>query len=119
MARSPRGKSGGAKPPASAQPTDEAASVTPAPPATLTDLPKGQVLHRVHQEQYRADQFNRVEHDQSKNLLTYHDLLQNYIDHDEAITFRQTEIADITFRLSLPQVSGATVSMGNRRIRRA
>jgi hypothetical protein len=36
--------------------------VTPAPPptlhATLTELATGQVLHRVHQGQYRADQFN-------------------------------------------------------------
>ncbi|HCM1977419.1 TPA: RES family NAD+ phosphorylase [Salmonella enterica subsp. houtenae serovar 47:z36:-] len=37
-------------------------SVTPAPPVklyvTLTELPQGKVLHRVHQNQYRADQFN-------------------------------------------------------------
>lgn len=52
----------GAKPPAPAQPPDGATPTTPVPPAklhaTLTELPKGQVLHRVHQEQYRADQFN-------------------------------------------------------------
>lgn len=52
----------GAKAPAPAQPADAASSATPAPPATLhatlTELPKGQVLHRVHQDQYRADQFN-------------------------------------------------------------
>ena len=51
-----------AKPPAPAKPVDEATSTTPAPPvtlhATLTELPEGQVLHRVHQEQYRADQLN-------------------------------------------------------------
>jgi hypothetical protein len=47
----------------------------------------------------------RVEHDQSKNLLTYHDLLQRYIDHDEAITFRQSEIASITFPLKLQSVT--------------
>lgn len=52
----------GAKPPAPAQPPDEDTPTAPAPPATLhatlTELPKGQVLHRVHQEQYQADQFN-------------------------------------------------------------
>lgn len=52
----------GAKTPAPAQFADTASSATPAPPATLhatlTELPKGQVLHRVHQDQYRADQFN-------------------------------------------------------------
>jgi len=35
---------------------------TPAPPAklhvTLTAIAKGQVLHRVHLQRYRADQFN-------------------------------------------------------------
>ena len=49
----------GTKVPAPAQPASE---TTPVPPATLhatlTELPKGQVLHRVHQDQYRADQFN-------------------------------------------------------------
>lgn len=62
MARRLRSKSGGTKSSAPAQPADAAASATPAPPATLhatlTELPKGQVLHRIHQEQYRADQFN-------------------------------------------------------------
>lgn len=52
----------GAKPPAPAQPADSALSATPAPPTTLhptlTELPTGQVLHRVHQSQYHADQFN-------------------------------------------------------------
>jgi hypothetical protein len=47
----------------------------------------------------------RVEHDQSKNLLTYHDLLQRYIHHDEAITFRQSDIASITFPLKLHSVA--------------
>jgi hypothetical protein len=46
-----------------------------------------------------ADGPYRVEHDQSKNLLTYHDLLQRraprrrFIDHDREIEFCQTEIA--------------------------
>jgi hypothetical protein len=46
----------------------------------------------------------RVEHDQSKNLITYHDLLQRYIRHEDAITFRQSEIASITFPLKLQSV---------------
>ncbi|GGB54549.1 hypothetical protein GCM10011505_39400 [Tistrella bauzanensis] len=52
----------GVRSPAPAKPADEATSATPVPPeslhATLTELPEGQVLHRVHQDQYRADQFN-------------------------------------------------------------
>ncbi len=43
-------------------PADEAFSSTPAPQdklhATLTLLAKGEVLHRVHQSKYQADQFN-------------------------------------------------------------
>ena len=46
----------------------------------------------------------RVEHDQSKNLLTYHDLLQRYINHDQDIEFRQSEIARIKFPLKLTSV---------------
>ncbi|MDN8618334.1 DUF3800 domain-containing protein [Variovorax ginsengisoli] len=46
-----------------------------------------------------------VEHDQSKNLLTYHDLLQRYINHDQAIEFRQSEIARIKFPLKLASVT--------------
>ena len=52
----------GSKPPPSDPSAEEGASVTPVPPTTLyvtlTELAKGQVLHRVHQERYRADQFN-------------------------------------------------------------
>ena len=47
----------------------------------------------------------RVEHDQSKNLATYHDLLQRYIDHDEAIEFHQSKIATIKFPLKLTEVT--------------
>ena len=47
----------------------------------------------------------RVEHDRSKNLLTYQDLLQRYIDHDEVAEFQQSEIAGIKFPLKLQAVS--------------
>jgi len=47
----------------------------------------------------------RVEHDQSKNLLTYHDLLQRYIDHDGNVEFRQSEVARIKFPLKLESVT--------------
>jgi hypothetical protein len=46
-----------------------------------------------------------VEHDQSKNLLTYHDLLQRFIDYDQEIEFRQSEIATIKFPLKLTEVT--------------
>ena len=47
----------------------------------------------------------RVEHDQSKNLLTYHELLQRYIDHQDEVEFRQTQIAGIRFPLKLSSVT--------------
>lgn len=47
----------------------------------------------------------RVEHDQSKNLLTYHDLLQRLISHDYEKEFRQSEIARIKFPLKLSSVT--------------
>lgn len=47
----------------------------------------------------------RVEHDQSKNLLTYHNLLQRSIDHDQEIEFRQTEITTLKFPLKLAEAT--------------
>jgi hypothetical protein len=46
-----------------------------------------------------------VQHDRSKNLLTYHCLLQRYIDHNEVAEFRQSEIAKIKFPLKLQAVT--------------
>jgi hypothetical protein len=47
----------------------------------------------------------RIEHDRSKNLLTYHNLLQSYIDHQHEIEFRQSEITSIRFPLNLTSVT--------------
>lgn len=47
----------------------------------------------------------RIEHDQSKNLLRYHDLLQSYIDHDQPAEFRASEIARMKFPLKLASVT--------------
>jgi hypothetical protein len=47
----------------------------------------------------------RVEHDRSKNLLTYHELLQRYINHDQTAEFQQSEIARIKFPLKLQSVT--------------
>lgn len=52
-----------------------------------------------------ADGPYRVEHDHSKNLLNYHDLLQRFINHDEEIEFRQSEFASIKFPLKLTEVT--------------
>jgi hypothetical protein len=58
----------------------------------------------IRRMEVMADGQYRVEHDQSKNLLTYHDLLQRLIDHDQEIEFRQSEIATIIFPLKLVEV---------------
>ena len=52
-----------------------------------------------------ADGPYRVEHDQSKNLLTYHDLLQRFIDHSHEIEFRLSEVANMKFPLKLTEVT--------------
>ncbi|WP_340267923.1 DUF3800 domain-containing protein [Sphingobium mellinum] len=46
----------------------------------------------------------RVEHDQSKNLETYHDLIRKFVDHDEEVEFRSSEIATLKFPLKLSGV---------------
>lgn len=52
-----------------------------------------------------ADGAYRVEHDQSKNLLIYHDLLRRYIDHQDKVEFRQSKIAGIKFPLKLCSIT--------------
>jgi hypothetical protein len=47
----------------------------------------------------------QVIHDQSKNLLTYHDLLQSYIDHTDEVEFIQSKITSIRFPLKLNSVT--------------
>lgn len=46
----------------------------------------------------------RVEHDQSKNLATYHDLLCQFINHEGEVELRQSEIASVKFPLKLTEV---------------
>lgn len=47
----------------------------------------------------------RVEHDRSKNLATYHDLIQRFIDHDAEVEFHITELASFKFPLKLAELS--------------
>ncbi|OEO28989.1 hypothetical protein VW23_027480 [Devosia insulae DS-56] len=46
----------------------------------------------------------RVAHDQSKNLQTYTEFLQRFIDHDANVEFRATEITSLKFPLKLTAV---------------
>lgn len=51
-----------------------------------------------------ADGPYRVEHDQSKNLAAYHELLQRFIHHNGTAQFRATEITTLSFPLKLTEV---------------
>ena len=76
-----------------------------ATPGVSTDAALVVLQSLVSRMEAMADGPYRVEHDRSKNLLTYHDLLQRYIHHKDVVTFRQSEIATITFPLKLQSVT--------------
>lgn len=76
-----------------------------ATPGVSTDAAFVVLQSLVSRMEVMTDGPYEVEHDQSKNLLTYHDLLQSFIHHEEAKTFRQSEIASITFPLKLRAVT--------------
>ncbi|SDH27666.1 hypothetical protein SAMN05216603_107161 [Pseudomonas benzenivorans] len=76
-----------------------------ATPGVSTDAAMVVLQSLISRMEVMASGPYRVEHDQSKNLLTYHELLQRYIDHQDEIEFRQTQIAGIRFPLKLSSVT--------------
>lgn len=74
-------------------------------PGVSTDAAMVVLQSLISRIEVMADGPYRVEHDQSKNLLTYHDLLQRYIDHQDEVEFRQSQIAGIRFPLKLSSVT--------------
>jgi hypothetical protein len=76
-----------------------------ATPGVNTDAALIVLQSLISRMEVMSDGPYRVEHDQSKNLLTYHELLQRFIDHDQEIEFRQTEIASLKFPLKLTEVT--------------
>jgi hypothetical protein len=74
-------------------------------PGVSTDAALVVLQALINRMEAMVDGPYRVEHDQSKNLLTYHELLQQFIDHDKKIEFRQSEIATIKFPLKLTKVT--------------
>lgn len=76
-----------------------------ATPGVNTDAALVVLQSLISRMEVMADSAYRVEHDQSKSLLTYHDLLQRFIDHDQKMEFRQSEIATIKFPLKLAEVT--------------
>lgn len=75
-----------------------------ATPGVSTDAAFIVLQSLVSRMEVMADGPYRVEHDQSKNLSTYHDLLQRFINHDQRAEFRQSEIASLKFPLQLTEV---------------
>ncbi|MFH0299980.1 hypothetical protein AAFX91_22645 [Bradyrhizobium sp. 31Argb] len=76
-----------------------------ATPGVNTDAALVVLQSLIGRMEAMADGPYRVEHDQSKNLLTYHELLQRFIDHDQEIEFRQTETTSFKFPLKLTEVT--------------
>ncbi|WP_254055739.1 DUF3800 domain-containing protein [Ruegeria sp. EL01] len=69
-----------------------------------TDIAIVVLISLITRMEVMAEGDYRVEHDQSKNLSTYHNLLQRYIEHDEEVEFCATEITSLRFPLKLNEV---------------
>lgn len=76
-----------------------------ATPGLSTDIAIVVLISLITRMEVMAEGAYRVEHDQSKNLSTYHDLLQRLIEHDEVAEFRATEITSLRFPLKLNEVT--------------
>ena len=76
-----------------------------ADPGVDTDAALVVLQSLISRTEVMSDGPYRIEHDQSKNLLRYHELLQRFIDHDQNIEFRQTQIASVKFPLKLTEVT--------------
>jgi hypothetical protein len=74
-------------------------------PGVSTDAAMVVLQSLISRMEVMAAGLYRVEHDQSKNLHTYHNLLQSYIDHQDEVEFRVTKIAVMRFPLKLSSVT--------------
>ncbi len=75
-----------------------------AAPEVTTDAAMIVIQALISRMEVMADGPYRIEHDQSKNLATYHDLLRRYIDHTDEVEFRFSPISGIKFPLKLREV---------------
>ncbi len=74
-------------------------------PGLTTDAAFVVLLSLITRMEVVADGAYRVEHDESKNLLNYHAILQRFIAHDNDVEFRQTKITSLKFPLKLTKVA--------------
>lgn len=76
-----------------------------ATPGVTTDAAIVVLQSLISRMEVMTDGPYRVEHDKSKNLQAYHDLLQRFIDHEGEIELRQSAIASFKFPLKLTEVT--------------
>jgi hypothetical protein len=76
-----------------------------ATPGVTTDLAMVTIQALISRMEVMADGPYRVEHDESKNLTTYHELLQAFIDHTGEVELRQSAIASFKFPLKLTELT--------------
>ena len=76
-----------------------------AAPGVDTDAALVVVHSLISRMEIMVDGPYRVEHDESKNLRRYHELLKRLINHEETINFRQTEITNLAFPFKLADVT--------------
>jgi hypothetical protein len=76
-----------------------------ATPGVSTDVAIVVIQALISRMEVMTDGPYRVEHDESKNLAKYHDLLQAFIDHTNEVELRQTAIANFKFPLKLTEVT--------------
>ncbi len=74
-------------------------------PDLTTDAALVVLLSLISRMEAMADGEYYVEHDESKNLLNYHVLLQRLIEHDNEVEFRETQITSIKFPIKLSKVT--------------
>lgn len=74
-------------------------------PGVTTDAAMVVLQSLITRMEVMSDGPYRVEHDQSTNLETYHDLLQQFVDHEDEIELRQSAIASFKFPLKLTEVA--------------
>jgi len=75
-----------------------------AAPGVTTDAAMVVLQSLISRMEVMSDGPYQVEHDQSKNLSTYNDLLLRFINHEGEIELRQSKLASFKFPLKLTDV---------------
>ena len=75
-----------------------------ATPGVSTDAAIVVMQALISRMEVMVDAPYRIEHDESKNLATYHDLLQAFMEHTDEVEFRSSKIAGVKFPLKLTGV---------------